>query len=662
MRKLINFFAFCFFGFVFISCGLTEPDEQKSFLTVTIGTDFISKLYSSETRGIGAENATAPLSYKAELTAMASDYMWTTSSALTASKSANLVVPSIPANSSVSLTVKVMDSEGDVVYQGSTAVNAGVGQSLALNMNLSYAKDSALDFSLNTSSNYQIFGYYEDEDPEDFYYSEEYLNSDASAEMTLKNKNIVFVFGNRDYSYGDGKYHITPASTTYCVWKLNGVELESHENPLVINLAKEADMANAKTPSLTCQPVYEYEENGEVKTNYGDSASYQYFRNFKFPDTDTETLPLKEMAYYKSGDAGKWCDLSTEDKRSFYSEFSGVHFSGAAQKVYTYEKADSSSSWVITVKEIRKDSFDKLVTVDIGPIGQGETWNIEKISYDAVTNKLWVFVDESGNHNNDYYSVYVAEYSAGVFTAFESATSIQIPGDCVIHGVYDNYIFYTVGLVNNEDGQQFEPGLFEITNMNETPSLTDDSLFKYSTDSHSFPEEFPEGKSCAHVTDIQPVTIGGTTYIYTLISDSYGKYSSGIYHQRGGVARLKESNVSVTGHSWEFDKDFGIKGLTDNVEDWVGYNGGTYTNLKATVPPYKDDSGYFYNPLSFCAIKDDYLVILDDGVFKAENSDPGEFTNRDRIMLFNLNTNEISVQKDVFIKVPSSYIWDTVLR
>lgn len=652
MRKLINFFAFCFFGFVFISCGLTEPDEQKSFLSVTIGTDFISKLYSSETRGIGAENATAPLSYKAELTAMASDYMWTTSSVLTASKSANLVVPSIPANSSVSLTVKVMDSEGDVVYQGSTAVNAGVGQSLALNMNLSYAKDSALDFSLDTSSYYQIFGYYEDEEPVDFSSIQNYWNVD-NLEIPLKNKNIVFVFGQSAEM---------PSSATYYIWKLNGVELESHENPLVINLAKEADMLNTNTPSLTCQPVYEYKENGEVKTNYGDSASYQYFRNFKFPDTDTGTLPLKEMAYYKSGDAGKWCDLSTEDKRSFCSEFYGVHFSAASQTVYTYEKADSSSSWVITVKEIRKDSFDKLVTVDIGPIGQGETWNIEKISYDAVTNKLWVFVDESGNHNNDYYSVYVAEYSAGVFTAFESVASIQMPGDCVIHGVYDNYIFYTNGLVDNEDGQQFEPGLFEITNMNETPSLTDDTLFDYSTDSHSFPEEFPEGKSCAHVTDIQPVTIGSTTYIYTLISDSYGKYSSGIYHHRGGVARLKESNVSETGHWWEFDKEFGIKGLSCNVEDWVGYNSGTYTEFKATVPPYKDDSGYFYNPLSFCAIKDDYLVILDDGLFQAKESDPGEFTNRDRIMLFNLKTDEISKAADVFIKVPSSYIWDSVLR
>ncbi len=653
MRKLINFFAFCFFGFVFISCGLTEPDEQKSFLTVTIGTDFISKLYSSETRGIGAENATAPLSYKAELTAMASDYMWTTSSVLTASKSANLVVPSIPANSSVSLTVKVMDSEGDVVYQGSTAVNAGVGQSLALNMNLSYAKDSALDFSLDTSSYYQIFGYYEGEKVVDFFSDEDYLNYDDSAQISLKNKNVVFVFGDAIDR---------PANATYYIWKLNGVELESHENPLVINLAKEADMANAKTPSLTCQPVYEYKENGEVKTNYGDSASYQYFRNFKFPDTDTKTLPLKEMAYYKSGDAGKWCDLSTEDKRSFCSEFYGVHFSAASQTVYTYEKADSSSSWVITVKEIRKDSFDKLVTVDIGPIGQGETWNIEKISYDAVTNKLWVFVDESGNHNNDYYSVYVAEYSAGVFTAFENVASIQMPGDCVIHGVYDNYIFYTNGLVDNEDGQQFEPGLFEITNMNETPSLTDDTLFDYSTDSHSFPEEFPEGKSCAHVTDIQPVTIGSTTYIYTLISDSYGKYSSGIYHKRGGVARLKKSNVSETGHWWEFDKEFGIKGLTYNIEDWVGHNSGTYTEFKATVPPYKDDGGYFYNPLSFCAIKDDYLVILDDGLFQAKEADPGEFTNRDRIMLFNLKTDEISKAADVFIKVPSSYIWDTVLR
>lgn len=651
MRKLINFFAFCFFGFVFISCGLTEPDEQKSFLSVTIGTDFISKLYSSETRGIGAENATAPLSYKAELTAMASDYMWTTSSALTASKSANLVVPSIPANSSVSLTVKVMDSEGDVVYQGSTAVNAGVGQSLALNMNLSYAKDSALDFSLDTSSYYQIFGYYEDEEPVDFSSIQNYWDVD-NLEIPLKNKNIVFVFGQSAEM---------PSSATYYIWKLNGLELECHENPLVINLAKEADMANAKTPSLTCQPVYEYKENGEVKINYGDSASYQYFRNFKFPDTDTETLPLKEMAYYKVEDAGKWCDLSTEDKRSFYTTYD-VHISAASQTVYTYEKADSSSSWVITVKEIRKDSFDKLVTVDIGPIGQGETWNIEKISYDAVTNKLWVFVDESGNHNNDYYSVYVAEYSAGVFTAFESDTSIQMPGDCVIHGVYDNYIFYTNGLVDNEDSQQFEPGLFEITNMNETPSLTDDTLFNYSTDSHSFPEEFPEGKSCAHVTDIQPVTIGSTTYIYTLISDSYGKYSSGIYHKRGGVARLKKSNVSETGHWWEFDKEFGIKGLTYNVEDWVGHNSGTYTEFKATVPPYKDDSGYFYNPLSFCAIKDDYLVILDDGLFQAKESDPGEFTNRDRIMLFNLKTDEISKATDVFIKVPSSYIWDTVLR
>lgn len=655
MRKLINFlhFAFCFFGFVFISCGLTEPDEQKSFLTVTIGTDFISKLYSSETRGIGAENATAPLSYKAELTAMASGYMWTTSSALTASKSANLIVPSIPANSSVSLTVKVMDSEGDVVYQGSTAVNAGVGQSLALNMNLSYAKDSALDFSLDTSSYYQIFGYYEGEKVVDFFSDEDYLNYDDSAQISLKNKNVVFVFGDAIDR---------PASATYYIWKLNGVELESHENPLVINLAKEADMLNAKTPSLTCQPVYEYKENDEVKINYGDSASYQYFRNFKFPDTDTETLPLKEMAYYKVDGAGKWCDLSTEDKRSFYSEIDNVYISGASQTVYTYEKAASSSSWVITVKEIRKDSFGKLVTVDIGPIGQGETWNIEKISYDAVTNKLWVFVDESGNHNNDYYSVYVAEYSAGVFTAFESVASIQIPGDCVIHGVYDNYIFYTTDLVDNEDGQQFEPGLFEITNMNKTPSLTDDTLFNYSTDSYSFPEEFPEGKSCAHVTDIQPVTIGSTTYIYILISDSYGKYSSGIYHKRGGVARLKESNVSETGHWWEFDKEFGIKGLTYNVEDWVGHNSGTYTEFKATVPPYQNDGGYFYNPLSFCAIKDDYLVILDDGLFQAKESDPGEFTNRDRIMLFNLKTDEISKAADVFIKVPSSYIWDTVLR
>lgn len=660
MRKLINFFAFCFFGFVFISCGLTEPDEQKSFLTVTIGTDFISKLYSSETRGIGAENATAPLSYKAELTAMASDYMWTTSSALTASKSANLVVPSIPANSSVSLTVKVMDSEGDVVYQGSTAVNAGVGQSLALNMNLSYAKDSALDFSLDTSSYYQIYGYYEGEKVVDFFSNEDYLNYDDSAQISLKNKNVVFVFGDAIDR---------PANATYYIWKLNGLELESHENPLVINLAKEADMANAKTPSLTCQPVYEYEENGEVKINYGDSASYAYIRNFitnSGEATISTTKTVKEMALYKYYESSSdyktfWYDFNED--RSFYSEFSGVHFSGAAQKVYTYYKLDYSP-YTITIKEIRKDSFDKLVTVYIGSIGEdeAETWNIEKISYDAVTNKLWVFIDESGNHNNDYYSVYVAEYSAGVFTAFESDTSIRIPGDCVIHGVYDNYIFYTIGLENNEDGQQFDPGLFEITNMNGTSSLTDDTLFNYSTDSHSFPEEFPEGKSCAHVTDIQPVTIGSTTYIYTLISDSYGKYSSGIYHLRGGVARLKESNVSETGHWWEFDKEFGIKGLSYNVEDWVGYGSGTYTEFKATVPPYKDDSGYFYNPLSFCAIKDDYLVILDDGLFKAEDSDPGEFTNRDRIMLFNLKTNEISVQKDVFIKVPSSYIWDTVLR
>lgn len=643
MRKLINFFAFCFFGFVFISCGLTEPDEQKSFLTVTIGTDFISKLYSSETRGIGAENATAPLSYKAELTAMASDYMWTTSSALTASKSANLVVPSIPANSSVSLTVKVMDSEGDVVYQGSTAVNAGVGQSLALNMNLSYAKDSALDFSLDTSSYYQIFGYYEDEEPVDFSSIQNYWNVD-NLEIPLKNKNIVFVFGQSAEM---------PSSATYYIWKLNGLELECHENPLVINLAKEADMLNANTPSLTCQPVYEYKENGEVKINYGDSASYQYFRNFKFPDTDTETLPLKEMAYYKVEDAGKWCDLSTEDKRSFNTTYD-VHISAASQTVYTYEKAGSSSSWVITIKEIRKDSFDKLVTVDIGSIGEGETWDIDKILYDTETDKIWVFVDPNSGDN---YKVFVknAKQADAPFVE-KTDISIALSGTAVL-GVYDNHVFYTQDSESDYvAGERNNPGVFKITDTES--NTTDESLLNYAEGSHSFLEEFPQGKSCAYVTDIQPYG----DYIYTLISDSYGKYTSGLYHLRGGVARLKKE-VNVSSYRWVFDKEFGIKGLSDNVEDWEGYSSdGTVSEFKATVPPYQNDGGYFYNPLSFCAIKDDYLVILDDGLFQAKESDPGEFTNRDRIMLFNLKTDEISKAADVFIKVPSSYIWDSVLR
>ena len=640
MRKLINFFAFCFFGFVFISCGLTEPDEQKSFLTVTIGTDFISKLYSSETRGIGAENATAPLSYKAELTAMASDYMWTTSSALTASKSANLIVPSIPANSSVSLTVKVMDSEGDVVYQGSTAVNAGVGQSLALNMNLSYAKDSALDFSLDTSSYYQIFGYYEDEEPVDFSSIQNYWNVD-NLEIPLKNKNIVFVFGQSAEM---------PSSATYYIWKLNGVELESHENPLVINLAKEADMANAKTPSLTCQPVYEYEENGEVKTNYGDSASYQYFRNFKFPDTDTETLPLKEMAFYESLGVGNfWYDFNED--RSFCSEIDNVYICGAAQKVYTYEENDSK----FYIKEIRKDSFGRLVTVDVGTISGATDYSMDYIAFDTATNKLWVFLTKDDEENCLTYN---SEYSAGSYSTFESFSRCPPKYSSCI-AVYNNYIFYACGYSE----ASATPGTFGIINGNMSIGGVDTSLLNYD-ESYSFIEEFPEGKSCAHVTGMQSATINGIPYMYVLISDSYGLCTSGIYHERGGVARLKIVNKEGV-DCWEFDKDFGIKGLSDNVEVWGAINNssGEYFEFKASVPPYKNDSEYFYNPLSFCAIKDDYLVILDDGHFKVEDSDPGEFSNRDRIMLFNLKTNSISVQKEIVGKTPYiSGINYTVLR
>lgn len=629
MRKLINFMAFCLIGFAFISCGLTENDEQKSYLNVTFGAAFNNDLYSSSASR-GDSDDTEALTYTANVTAVGTNYAWKDSKILEAGKDVVLNIPEIPADILINLTVEILDSENDVIYTGSSSFQVKSEQIANVDMNLSYFGESEINLDLQQDdSNYKILAFYTD-DKEQTEFSE-YESYKESGTLEYKNEEITFTCVDSNN---------VPVEADEFQWALNGLVLEDISNPIKIKLSNIStfNVDDFSKNVFTCRFEIVTKQGDETNVFLQD-VSCNYLKCFSPLYKDNETSVPKNIAVGVSG------NYSSDDTSLFDLE-NGVYLrnnidyenffvSSAAEKVFFCSKVDET----YYVKELLLDGLNSFTEKDLG-ISYSNTFS--KILYDPVCKKTWAFSSErSADDNNVNYHKKIGEDSTEGTTISLNNSKYKIMA--VIDGLNIYASEDTPEVIYYGHGSACTSTTLESIDLSEYLKNIDNfSIVEMQ------PIECPEENLDSNYTY--------QYYIYVLFSDynltaKYGKIFS-----RGGLLRLKYFKSDSSGYII-FDNTFGLKGFTERSEIWSLYDSlsGYVVNNRVYIPDYKDDEQYFYNPIKFCAIKDDYLVILDDGLYKKEDSDSDSFNNRDRIMYYNLNTSEVSVAKsDIFYAIPSS--------
>lgn len=629
MRKLINFMAFCLIGFAFISCGLTENDEQKSYLNVTFGAAFNNDLYSSSASR-GDSDGTEALTYTANVTAIGTNYVWKDSKILEAGKDVVLLIPEIPADILISLTVEILDSENDVIYTGSSSFQVKSEQIANVDMNLSYFGESEINLDLQQDdSNYKILAFYtSDEKKTEF---SEYESYKESGTLEYKNEEITFTCVDSNN---------VPVEADEFQWALNGLVLEDISNPITIKLSNIStfNVDDFSKNVFTCRFEIVTKQGDETNVFLQD-VSCNYLKCFSPLYKDNETSVPKNIAVGVSSDYSSDTSLFDLENGVYLRntiDYENFFVSSAAEKVFFC----SEDSGTYYVKELLLNGLNSFTEK---PLSISYSNTFSKILYDPVCGKTWGFSYVSGTDDDGStvsYHQKIGEDSTATISLNNSKYKIM--------AVIDKLNIYA----SKDTPKVIYYGVDTAVDTNTNLESIDLSEYLKNIDNFSIVEMQP----IEYPIDDEPDT--DHYYIYVLFSDYNLNAKYGKIFSRGGLFRLKYFKSA----SYEyiiFDGTFELKGFTERSEIWSLYDSssGCVVNNRVYIPDYKDDEQYFYNPIKFCAIKDDYLVILDDGLYKKEDSDSDSFNNRDRIMYYNLNTSEVSVAKsDIFYAIPSSGI------
>lgn len=438
-------------------------------------------------------------------------------------------------------------------------------------------------------------------------------------------------------------------------WYVNGKEINAAEAEYGMTIA---------VPEIK---IYSYNKY----LNYGGQNVVQCLckcSNMVIAPTFIFTLPEQE-------------EVETPDTYAFVST--------AFEKGMVYGVNSGSINQLPDADEIKRTSLlpDGRVIVEYYKSGFGRSFAIYSLNaYGEIKNEplFPVFADTSIFSNYDFISNFVCDPVTGIIWCLasypgekksyalgfkEDSTDLRTADYGTDSSnqfnivVYNNYIMIYMNDTTNNPACEIKHFLIEntasgyiLTEKNVKDDEGNDFPYDEEEYKHYYFETFCPGifsiGASEYVKDAQLVKQGDEYYAYYLID---GK-------SRGSVARLK-----ATDSGFQMDKEFCNRkiGYSDSLQKYVetpDYVSGssfisTGTHYISGAATEKERKKYFLGPKNFVAIKDDYLVIFDNGYHVMDGNEL-KLLRRGRIMTVSLSDYTVSVAKDGIIdQVAGSGTW-----
>lgn len=607
MRRIIAISVFILFVCSIVSCSLLEPSEKKGSMLIELNIAMPEKSASrgdpNEEPYNEFENA---IPYSAEVV-----ITWdggVTAGSGTVEKSAesnksrgSVAVMNVPLDKTLSVSLKIKDSDGDVLYSASKALVLSVSLA-SFNMNL--------ECTVDVNGKVVIQG-----EKSEFKIRTEYASQIDKDEFDLIPENeIKFTCFNADGSEVAGNVEFE--------WHLNGGMLEGHEKSISFDPYTQTLIDLDGKNCIECFLIY----------SSGAQVSVAKSFTFNF-DPDN----VKADQYFSPG---------SENRIAFFDRLTGsVTKLTEVDRILTsfektiapdnsifvaYSKLDENDSRVAFIEkwEYSDGKYKKAGQCNITE-SYPDLQIVKAIAYESGTSAgsstakgyVWVY---GYNPDNSNVQLVRCNEAFGEYFPVSNADSVLPYSEIYYIAVAKNYL-----IVFKSDGHS-EKKIFKYTVTTDTPaSIT------VQTGPTEISLDLTENYSGYDVVDLYPVTKTSGVELYILLDKftSGENISSGKY-LTGGILTATVTDDAITSGSLYG----GVEDIEDNVVYWNFPDG-----MHPVCSPYGSnmDSAFFY-PTGFYAIKDDELYIFDIAVYQEEGSDYGCLKRKRRYMKFNLSSKVLS--------------------
>lgn len=694
MKKIYAFLAVLFIALVG-SCSLVEHDEKGSIYVQLDSGGLLSRINAAEqSRGEVAakESFTAKLSVTNGVMEL-----YNASAEITEKSTLDFSVPGLPVNSSVTVNVEVVNSEGRVYYKGSSSVIVIEGN-VPVTVVLKYAGPAKPENPVEPDD--PIVEPVEPEDPEDPIVEpvdpddpivepvDPEDPDDPIVEPVDPDNPIVEPVDPEDPEFSQMGINVNISSYKLVVFKKCDTE-DIYES---LDLSEEVELSGEDTLKFLFVPAdVELDEIDPESTEYVPASSWSYSLNGTktyggVSVVNPESVSLKTSGlnygtenifectayidgkWYQAVSKFKIKQASRDENYNSYAFFVDIDgylnsydlnagvltpgekvinptekksfsfFMDTSKNSYLY-RSDSSSANLYgsndqkSMEKLSVNSHFNNDTYDGATLNWIENGSLalsDKIAYDSVTGKYWMFGIDHLNDNKCYLMSTDSLTEDTEFTHYD-ATSICSPLDFCF-AVHDNYIVMYQNTVGPMAG-------FTVAKVDEATN-----------DITSVPSNISIQTSCCLV-GMQVAK----SDIY-LLYNSMGYTDYNLSHGSGDIKAYGfVSKLYYTGNSdspYAVDEGFGFVGLSDNcsIKKEIKISDMYYSTDEVLVNYYgtsdEEAARCFFSPLYFAAIKDDYLYVVDDGFRVKDDSETGAFANRDRIMKISLEDKTVSVEKD----------------
>lgn len=653
MRRNVVLSVLCLFIYLLVSCSLVESSEEKGVFA--LGLNFAMPQNAvAESRGLSrdGEEVNHDEDYQGneedwnsiEYTAVV-NVIWDgggsvstgTLKKVPGQKTAkgDIVVLGVPYEKSLTVNLQIKDSDGDVLYSGTTTTS--LKNSTPIEINLSYSEDLDLDLDLKIKYKAILSS--------DIKLVAKYNNTAVSEEpisLLDKSKGAEITFTCLD---SEGNPIPDDEVSSYS-WYLNGESISGTTSSISIDPYAQKLLDLGEKNYIECVVTY---NEGNKKLACVKGFSFDYTDSFELP------FMIYPVGNCQSDDAYSLNQYNPVFKldENVIDNVQKFAVSPNSNDIYAV-----TGDYELTLNKIKCTSTDAYVKETEYSLPDINNVYAMTVGYD---DKIWIatgnnsreeyFVhayDDSQTKLNEYYKL---AYPAGVAPSSVIALAADKIGT-------DDYLIVAYKL-SGADGSYIQ-----VYKVEENPDAADSNILSPLGTPINV-SEICEG--CHTLNDMMFVDSEGTSKLCVLLNGSSHDTVSKEIYCCGAVVfgEINTSATSATAENPGISFDLNLEGNADalgliNPESsnakWSYKSLDDYT---AYFPCEAQEDNCFFNATKIVALSGDSVYIADDGAYQQEDDSGIKCgTNKDRIMELNLKTKTISVYvEDLSMSYPSAGIF-----
>lgn len=651
MRRNVVLSVLCLFIYLLVSCSLVESSEEKGVFA--LGLNFAMPQNAvAESRGLSrdGEEVNHDEDYQGneedwnsiEYTAVV-NVIWDgggsvstgTLKKVPGQKTAkgDIVVLGVPYEKSLTVNLQIKDSDGDVLYSGTTTTS--LKNSTPIEINLSYSEDLDLDLDLKIKYKAILSS--------DIKLVATYNNTEISEEpisLLDKSEGAEITFTCLD---SEGNPIPDDEVSSYS-WYLNGESISGTTSSISIDPYAQKLLDLGEKNYVECVVTY---SNGEGK-------KLACVKGFSFAFIDD--IDLSYVIYPVGGISTTLHQYNETFKLDEEIVNSVMKFAvnPSTNDIYAITEAEAKS--LIRIKYSLSGSYEKDTEhyLDLSDFNGIFAMTV------GLDGKIWVAMGEY-DIDNGTWTYFVCAYSYDQNSGFTKIYELTCPSSIKSGSIS------TMAAQNINSDDYLVMTFVKEGSVDSTPVV---QAFKVVQDSDGLKKLESIGapvssktivEGCHTFNDMAFVRVENSAKLCVLMNGSVLSEGSNPVYCRGAVV-LGEINTGAAGEtddpSIKFDKvdgktaAFGLIGSGTPFKKW---SINSLEDIDACYPYGKQESSCFFDATKIVAIKEDVIYIADDGIYQKEDSDVRAGTNKDRIMEFNLQDKTVSVYADgLYMSVPSS--------